>query len=206
LDWLRTTIKRETIDFLLPTDDDTLKIIVAHQDDLRKITRLVVPPQEEFKTASNKALTYSLAEKLGISYPKTTLPDLGSDPHEQDVLKLTDSFTYPILLKPKESSGSRGIRVAYTQEEFISYFREVHKSYPNPLLQEWIPPGPKYDVCVFFDHEGHFFTKGIEKLPESNGTEHSLSQCLSFASHGPMGGTPFNRASVGRGCRLGNYD
>lgn len=71
LDWLRTTITREKVDLLLPTDDDTLRLIVSHQDELRKITRLVVPSEEAFQSASNKALTYTLAEKsLGFLFPK----------------------------------------------------------------------------------------------------------------------------------------
>ena len=63
LDWVIKTIYKENIDLLLPTDDDTLKIIVHHQEELRKMTRLIVPSNEAFQRASNKALTYDLAEQ-----------------------------------------------------------------------------------------------------------------------------------------------
>lgn len=187
LEWLKRTIRQEKVDLVLPTDDDPLKVIVTHQEELSTLTSLIVPSLEAYELASNKAQTYELAEKLGIPYPKTRQTNFAAAPQDQAILEFIRPFTFPIIIKPTKSSGSRGIRVAHSAEECLSLFKEVHRSYPNPVLQEWIPPGPKYDVGLLLDPSHRtkavFLQKELRNFPIPMGPS---SACLSVSPNVEM--------------------
>ncbi|MBL0389003.1 ATP-grasp domain-containing protein [Tumebacillus sp. ITR2] len=171
--WLRETIIREKVDVLYPTDDDTLDIVVHRQEELRGLCHLPIPSLENYLIASDKGETMKLAMKAGLSCPQTFQP-IFEDTVNLDVLReLAHKLEFPVVIKPRMSSGSRGIRFVQTMEELLSLYPDVHAEYPNPLLQECIPPGTKYDVCLSFDSEnrltGSFVQKQIRNYPVSRG-------------------------------------
>jgi predicted ATP-grasp superfamily ATP-dependent carboligase len=150
LDWLVDTIRRERCDVLFPMDDDTMRLAVEHRKALEPVCRIVLPPSESYRIAADKGKTLEVASKIGIPCPQTV--QWGEGETDLSVLlERTSPLRYPLLIKPRGSSGSRGIRQVYHSDELISAFAAVHKLYPNPLIQEMIPQGPKYDVCLCYD-------------------------------------------------------
>jgi carbamoyl-phosphate synthase large subunit len=59
--------------------------------------------------------------------PRTVLPD-------DDVAKFTQSTNYPIIVKPRRGSGSRGIKVVFNEIELNNSIT------PNCIIQEYVIP------------------------------------------------------------------
>ncbi|MCY9664240.1 ATP-grasp domain-containing protein [Paenibacillus alginolyticus] len=172
LEWLVDTIRKEHCDVLFPMDDDTLEIVMDNRDLLESLCRVVIPPTESYRIAADKGKTIQVASKLGIPCPQTVEWD--DDEIDADILrKRTEHMRYPLLLKPRKSSGSRGIRCVEHPDELLVTFLEVHKYYPKLLIQEMIPQGPKYDVCVCYDAEhrlqASFVQKEVRNYPLDRG-------------------------------------
>ncbi|MCL6547403.1 MAG: ATP-grasp domain-containing protein [Alicyclobacillus sp.] len=173
LEWLCEATARDAVDVLFAMDDDVLQVVVPRQAELKRLCRLRVPPPESYRLAADKALTMQLAEAQGIRCPRTfTTP--GLDPNRPDELKAwADSLRYPVAVKPRVSSGSRGVRFASTAEEFTGIYTSVHRDYPFPVVQQYIPCGGKYGVCLIYDDQhqlqGAFVQREVRHFPGVRG-------------------------------------
>jgi predicted ATP-grasp superfamily ATP-dependent carboligase len=61
---------------------------------------------------------------------------------------------YPLVIKPRHSSGSRGIRVIGHAGQLLESYMDIHRQFPFPILQEYIPQGERYDVCLLYNKQG----------------------------------------------------
>jgi predicted ATP-grasp superfamily ATP-dependent carboligase len=170
--WLKSTLVKEQCDVLFVMDDDTTKIAIQHREELEAICRIVLPTNDHYAIAADKGRTMHTANEIGIPCPRTLQWEDGA-PTAEELIRLTSTLQYPLVIKPRESSGSRGIRIANNQEELIPLFFYVHDKYPNPLVQEKIPQGPKYDVCLCYDDkhqlQASFVQKEIRHYPLESG-------------------------------------
>jgi predicted ATP-grasp superfamily ATP-dependent carboligase len=148
--WLLETIVQERVEVLYVLDDDTLLAVMPHRKQLEALCRLTLPPEQGYAVAADKGKTMQLAKKLGIPCPLTVEPNFAAGWNREELLRLTAPMSYPLVLKPKFSSGSRGVRVVHHVDELLLSFPLIHEEYPNPLIQECIPQGTKYDVCLFY--------------------------------------------------------
>jgi D-aspartate ligase len=83
---------------LFPAADEEVRLIARNYDELNATYRLVTPPWKTTQWFSDKALSYRLAEKLGIDYPKTyNISDAG----QLDACDLQ----FPLILKPAMKEG-----------------------------------------------------------------------------------------------------
>ncbi|WP_373230219.1 ATP-grasp domain-containing protein [Cohnella sp.] len=173
LDWLVTTIRKERCDVLFPMDDDTLEIVVANRKELDRLVRIVAPASSCYNIAADKGNTIRLAMERGIPCPKTVEISGQANHSEDDFLEAIQIMEYPLVIKPRRSSGSRGIRIVHNRNEFIKTLREIQEVYPNPIIQEWIPPGIKCDVCLCYDSKhklvASFVQKEIRNFPITRG-------------------------------------
>lgn len=169
LEWLRETLSRERCGVLLPMDDDTMAIAVAHQEQLRSYCRLPVPPRESYDIAADKSETLRLAMNIGVPCPKTAIWYKEEEPDTAKLMKLVEGWEYPLVIRPRISSGSRGVRFAADPAQLARTFQTIHAQYPYPIIQEYIPPGPKYDVCVCYDSQhalkAAFIQKEVRNYP-----------------------------------------
>ncbi|KEO81469.1 ATP-grasp domain-containing protein [Tumebacillus flagellatus] len=172
-DWLRETLIREKVDVLFPMDEDTMEIVVRRQGELQGICRLPVPSLESYQIASDKGETMKVAMAAGVSCPQTIQPQFGAQVDLDELRQLVQALEFPVVIKPRMSSGSRGVRFIESLEELLRVYPDVHAEYPNPLLQESIPPGTKYDVGLSYDREhrltGTFIQKQIRNYPIQRG-------------------------------------
>lgn len=171
--WLRETIIHEKVDFLFPMDDDVMDIVVANQDELRQICHIPVPSEENYRIAANKSLTMRLAQQQGVPHPRTVETDFDTDFEHERLLESVEHLTYPFVIKPRYGSGSRGIRFVHDAEELLRLYQEIHAANPNPLIQEAVPYGGKYGVCLCYDSEhnlkGVFIQKELRNYPNERG-------------------------------------
>lgn len=167
LEWLISTIRKEHIDMIFPMDDDTMEIAVAHREELEPIVRMVVPSKHAYDIASDKGKTVQLAVKHGVLCPTTI--ELSEDVYRTDLIAKIKNIQFPLVIKPRRSSGARGIRIVESLEQLKQMLPIIHKDYPDPILQECIPPGVKYDVCLAYNcrHElvASFVQKQIRNYP-----------------------------------------
>jgi len=133
LEFLAALTERESIDVVLPTDDQSMGALAGQ----RVIGRaaLLTPSKDGFAMARDKRATVELAVRLGVDVPRTESPV--SEAAARDVI---ESFPLPALVKPRESSGARGIVYAEDRDTLRAGYSAVQARYPSPLVQEWVRP------------------------------------------------------------------
>jgi predicted ATP-grasp superfamily ATP-dependent carboligase len=162
--WLYSTVLEYECDVIFPMDDDVLEVVMKHYEELSKICTITLPSIDSYEKACDKGKTTKLVQEAGVNAPKTIYPE------DIDNLKaLTKGMNYPLIIKPRKSSGSRGIRKANDEEELIELYKEAHNNQPLPIIQEFIGIGDRYDVCLLFDAQNklkaHFIQKEIRHFP-----------------------------------------
>lgn len=145
--FLRRFLRDHRVDVLMPMDDETVLLAAEHRDELSRLTAVPVPPLEIVRRARDKAETIRLARTAGVRIPETWLPV-----SLEEVRALACEIRYPALIKPRESSGSRGIRTVEDAADLAVEYRRVHAQFPLPMIQEYIPfGGGKYHVTSLMD-------------------------------------------------------
>src|SRR5208282_5524127 len=95
--------------------------IVKNKRELSRYTSIPFPDYDQFIKASDKAQTLQIAMKNGIPCPKTFFIN---DPCE--LLTIKDNISYPAIIKPRSSSGSRGISLCKVREELSEKYQKVY--------------------------------------------------------------------------------
>lgn len=201
IEWLKETIKREQCDMVFAMDDDTIDVISSNYEELKTYCKFPIPSRESYLIAADKAETMKLAASAHVSCPQTINTYGMIDLDEELLLKLIHMYDFPVVIKPRKSNGSRGIRFVEKREQLWEVYREIHQTYPYPMIQEYIPPGIKYDVCLCYDsnHElkASFVQREVRNYPINRGpsTVHEsviypeiIEQAKKLLSHVPWYG------------------
>lgn len=130
---LNELIEQEKYQFILPLEESTMLILFRHKTLLRPQTKLLLPEEKSFRLANDKMEVILLARKLGIPLPETTFSET------LQAEKIKAEFKFPLILKPRTSSGSRGIRKVVDYSKLSQEFNKVAEKYGPPLIQEYIP-------------------------------------------------------------------
>ncbi|NOU58408.1 ATP-grasp domain-containing protein [Marinifilum caeruleilacunae] len=153
--------------FLIPVRDDCTEICGKIKDELEQFVTLLVPNREQFELARDKYKTIEIARQLNIPHPKTYLPKI-----DEDIDELKEKINLPFLIKPKVSSGSRGIVYIKNWNEFESHYKKITSHFGVPMLQEFIPQGGGFGVSLLLKNGevyGKFTHKRIREYPISGG-------------------------------------
>lgn len=166
LDWLLKEVKTNNYDMLLPTEFETLEIILKNKKEIEPYTRIPFADYDLISRVNDKAWLIRYAEANGYLCPKTYfLETLDGFCYE--------SMQYPLVIKPRKSSGSRGLLYVNSPSEFLTSFQKVHSRYPFPLVQEYIPNGGAYGVAALFNLNSEpraaFVYKRLREYPVSGG-------------------------------------
>lgn len=167
--WLERFLQDNLIDVMFPMDDDIMEIAVRHKDKLQTLTRLILPPAESYLIARDKGSAGEIARRAGIKCPETIIID------NLDILKdLANDLDYPVLIKPRLSSGSRGITLVNEKKDFLETYLNIHSFFPYPLVQKYIAKAQKYGVGVLYNNEHElrvsFVQKEVRHYPVEIGT------------------------------------
>ncbi|MFP8879191.1 MAG: ATP-grasp domain-containing protein [Myxococcota bacterium] len=175
---LERTLAARRYDLLIPTEDETVAICAEHRAALARHTVVPLPDYATVLTAADKALTFEAARSCGVPTPKTWIFRDLADFERFDGFDKLDSrepeIDMPVLIKPRRSSGSRGIRRVTDREQLTRIYREVHADHPLPLIQEAIPAGgAARGVSVLMDRDGEvwasFVHERIREYPVTGG-------------------------------------
>lgn len=157
-EWLFKTIVDYKCDTVFPMDDDTMDIVMKNHIELSTICNIPIPPLKSYILSKDKGKSVEYVKQCGIDCPNTiVMKELES------LEKVSKELIYPVIIKPTQSSGSRGIRLVNNSVEFISEYIKIHKIYPYPIIQEYIGTGFRYDVCLLIDKNRELIAAFIQK-------------------------------------------
>ncbi|NMB34236.1 MAG: ATP-grasp domain-containing protein [Clostridium sp.] len=144
IDFITQYIKGSDINAILPMGDHLAELTSRYYDDFAAITSILVPKHEVFKIARDKALTLKYAVESGVPVPEIYNP--------QDLEDIESKVKYPIIIKPRISSASRGLVVAHNREEALEYYNKISIDFKDPVIQEMIlEGGGHYQANLLFD-------------------------------------------------------
>ncbi|MBC7611219.1 MAG: ATP-grasp domain-containing protein [Polaromonas sp.] len=133
---LKSILRSERFDILLPVGVDEIAFLANHMDDeLRSLTRIPDQPSAKaFEIANSKSLLSAFMEEHGIEHPRTVRFD-AQDPSMPERLA---GLALPVITKPTWGGGGSGIRVFESREPLCAHLAE-HSAPGNPLVaQEFV--------------------------------------------------------------------
>ncbi|MFD0697131.1 ATP-grasp domain-containing protein [Paenibacillus sp. GCM10027628] len=174
IEWLIRTIQREQVKIVFVMDDDTMETVIHYRQVLEPLCLFTLPPTNGYFIAGDKGRSAQLAKKVGVPCPETVEPFFSTKKVDKDqLLEIVRTLQFPLAIKPRKSSGSRGIRFVNNETELIEQYQAIHQQFPNPLIQEFIPLGPKFDVCVCYDDKhqlkASFVQREVRNFPADRG-------------------------------------
>lgn len=167
---LEEELKHGRYDVVFPMEYATQVLLTepANRRRLEQYTALPFADAHLAKKANDKAFVMQHAKERGIDTPETFLIN-----DTEQVAKISESIKYPVLIKPRVSSGSRGIKYAMDKDELWSIYISVHRQYPFPIIQEYIPDGETYGVGLLFNFQSEarasFVYKRLRSYPVKGG-------------------------------------
>jgi len=136
--------KKEDVKLLIPTRDGELLLFAKNKKKFEKQgIYVVVSNLEVIEICNDKYKFHQFLMKNNIPSPKTYLPN------QLDF----SSIHYPLLVKSRYGSGSKGLFKVENAEELQFFVNYV----PNPVIQEFIN-GKEYTVDLFSDFNGNVVT------------------------------------------------
>ncbi len=168
INWLLNTLKKYPDSVLFPMDDTIMKITSDIRENLKNKCILPYPTLESYQSVLDKGLFSSVCNLIGVDIPNTyTIKDL----NELDCLG--NELKYPVIIKPRISSGSRGIKIAQSKEELLSVYIQIHNKFPFPIIQDYLGSGKKFDVCLLYGEntelKASFVYEEVRLFPIENG-------------------------------------
>ncbi|MGR3309450.1 MAG: carboxylate--amine ligase, partial [Candidatus Brocadiales bacterium] len=158
---LEDELKQGNYDVTFPMEFSTQVLLTntATRQRLERYTRIPFTNADLAQKCNDKAFIMQYAIKRGIDIPKTfSVNDTGQ------VEKITRQIQCPVLIKPRDSSGSRGIVYVKDKNELTQLYAKVHKQYPFPIIQEYIPDGGEaYGVGLLLNFESEVRASFIYK-------------------------------------------
>lgn len=166
--WLCDFVRARDVDALLPMDDATTEAAIRTPPSCG----LLLPPAAAFRRFRDKVATLEAAEAAGVPVPRWVVAE--RDPER--VLRQADALGYPVVLKPRVSSGGRGLVLARTPEALAAALAARLRAVPGepePLLQAWVGEGAQFDVCLLYGADGRrvaaFVQRELRHYPLTGG-------------------------------------
>lgn len=169
LDWLLKEISTNSYDMIMPVSEYCVKLVAQNLSEIEKYTKHGISDYKIWSRARNKELALKLAMKEDIPCPHTWfVRDIDK------VESLKDKLDYPVVIKPLESTGSRGIVYVQQRENLVEEYNKIHRKFPCPMIQEFIPPGgSSYGVFLLLDKncepKAIFVHKRLREFPVKGG-------------------------------------
>jgi len=169
LDFLEKELKKERYEVLITPEESTLLLIAKNIKRFEGLARFPFAGHNLIAKASDKAEAIKGAKDIGIPIPQTVFIN-----DVEELEKETAGIDFPVVIKPRVSSGSYGIRYVKNKDELFSAYKDVHSKYPFPLIQEYIPQGgDAFGVSCLFDRNTQlkavFVHKRLREYPITGG-------------------------------------
>lgn len=150
---LRRLCELHDVKAVIPLIDPDIEVLAAARE--RGELPALVPDLAMARATFDKYETHLLLERLGLPSPPTRLPDD------------TDDDVYPVIVKPRWGSNSRGIQHARDKAEadfFAGYTGE-------PVIVQRKMNGPEFSIDCLCDLDGVCLNAIPRSMTESRGGE-----------------------------------
>lgn len=144
--YLLDTLRSGEIDVLFPVADACLKPIVDHEEEISRYTRIALPPRDIFMAGYDKGTTLRIAMENGIPCPRTFFPE-----SPDDAAGIAEKIDYPAVVKPRVSSGRRGVRVCRDSQDLVQAYAASASEFGPVVIQEFIPYGGELGVYTLLN-------------------------------------------------------
>lgn len=161
-------VEREAFDFVIPVRDSSTLLVAELADELPAATKTLLDTPERIEQLQDKKQFAKLAVRAGVPVPKTYFPD------EQGIEHVQERADFPVLVKPTNASGARGIRRVETSDELPETYYAAKQAEGNVIVQEFVDhSGGHYSIGTVFDRDGtpraiHAYEELIQ-YPDSGG-------------------------------------
>jgi len=147
---LERVVERERIDVIFPSWDPYVYVLSKNLSRLARAGVTVpVPDFDTMLTALDKYRTVQAGQAVGFPCPGTILHASASSADEA-----TARFGFPLVVKPRFTSGGRGMHIVRDRAELESVLPEVVAQHGHPMLQEYIPGGRRDSVQFVLNRQG----------------------------------------------------
>lgn len=133
---LEQELAKHGYDVLLPMELSTQLLITTHRSRLERWVRIPFADADLARRVHDKGALAVFAGAHGIAIPATFTPG-----GMEDAVDMAAELPYPVLVKPRQSSGGRGIVRVDREAEFPAAYARVHACHPVPIVQECLPRG-----------------------------------------------------------------
>ncbi|OHB36386.1 MAG: hypothetical protein A2099_06805 [Planctomycetes bacterium GWF2_39_10] len=163
---LEAELKEGKYDVIFPMEFSTQVLLTdtANRQRIERYTRLPFADVNIARKVHDKAFIMQYARERGFGIPTTfVVNDI------EQLAAIAKETAYPVLIKPRNSSGSRGIVYVKEKEELLTLYLKVHKEYPFPIIQEYIPDGGEvYGVGLLFNFQSEIRASFVYKRLRSH--------------------------------------
>ena len=135
-------------DVVFPMLEPATEVLLENSDSYAPYVKLACAGKEGFYGAYDKQLTMKLCTENGINCPKTKMDDETLDEYLATV-------SFPLALKPRKGSGSRGFYRADTKEKLLELIDSGKVVVDEYVIQEFIDEAEVHRVSyTFMDQNG----------------------------------------------------
>lgn len=179
LNELKRVLDREipsgNYDVVFPMNEGATDVLWANKELYQKYVKYACAGEEGFVNAYDKQLTMTLCQKNGINCPVTKMDD-------ETLEEFLSKVSFPLALKPRKGSGSRGFHKVDTKEQLFSLIESGEVKVEEYVIQEFIKEGETHRVSyTFIDNEGNVKTslmaKSTRPYPLVVGTNSLFQSC-----------------------------
>ena len=173
LDDLEAIVKKHKPDdnrpyILIPSFSEA-KLIAQNKDRFDGKITLACPDYETLDKVHPKDHFAQTAEELSLNTPKTWIPD-----DQEGLENLTAELEWPVLIKPPDQIGGRGISKHTSKDSLIEAYNKLRNQYPdqNILIQQ-TSKGKDYCYCALYDQGkclNSMVYTNIRKYPKETGS------------------------------------
>ncbi len=168
LEALLNLLKSVPFSCIMPMDEAATLIILQHKDQIESYTQLPLPDVNKFNLANDKWEVLQLAKRLGIPIPKSYLPI-----NEEEIKQTISQLGFPLIIKARKGSGSRGVKRINNQAEFEKFYPFIKHKHGTPIIQECLPwEGQGVGVGMLVQNGKtllHFSYKRLREFPVKGG-------------------------------------
>ena len=136
---LRRICREEHVDIIIPLADEEL----INATELERDGIIVLLPRKEFiKMCLDKYSLMRQLDSFGIPVPRTRLASQG-----------LGSLCFPLILKPRQGRGSRGVKLINSEKEFHEALKNKLYSRDELIVQQYVD-GMEYTISVVVWRDG----------------------------------------------------
>ena len=153
---------------VIPARDATTHHVAALADQLPEGTETLLDSPETIDQLRDKRRCANLAADLDVPIPATY------DPERRDIEVIREEAEFPVVIKPTDASGARGIRRVDQPEQLRETYSLATQDGTDVLVQEYVDhSGGHFSIGTVFDRDGtvralHVYEE-LRQYPDSGG-------------------------------------